>query len=366
MVQVGSTFAKFLAGRSAAVLTLAPGIAIPKYFSDATSEHLATRRAAGLFDFSFMYCAEITGAGSRAFLNALQTRAVDTLAHGRVAYTLLLRDDGSVLIDATVWRHDNECYWLFTGRRSDADYIADAARDYEVKLNDRSTLQAVIAVQGPTSADIIERALGVGDIRALRYFGFQKLAFAGQDCWLARIGYSGELGYELVIPEVIAPQLWNALHTAGHDDGLRECGFDAIDSLRIEAGHLLFTHELSAAATPAELGLTRLIDFARPVFRGAAVVCAQRWREPARRLVGLLPTSRANVNDVATVGATKDAATVTSRSWSPIFERELALGFVRSDCAYPGTQVRLASGEQAQVARLPFYDPARALPRRAP
>src|SRR5258706_2257078 len=249
MVQVGSTFSAFLAGRSAAPLTLAPGITVPQYFSDPAGEHLATRRAAGLFDFSFMYCVEIAGAGSRDFLHALQTRTVDALARGRIAYTLLLRDDGSVLIDATVWRHDDECYWLFTGRRGDAEYIARAAREYAVRLTDRSRQQAVIALQGPASTRILERAVGDGGKHALRYFEFKKLEFAGQDCWVARIGYSGELGYELVIADAVAPQLWDALHTVGRDDGLRECGFAAANSLRIEAGHVLVTHELAAAAT---------------------------------------------------------------------------------------------------------------------
>ena len=362
MVQLGSTFAAFLAGRSAAVLTLAPGIAVPHYFSDAAGEHLATRRAAGLFDFSFMYCVAIAGAGSRDFLHALQTRTVDTLPRGRIAYTLLLRDDGSVLIDATVWRHDDESYWLFTGRRGDADYIIQAARGYAVRLNNRSSQQAVIAIQGPASARILERALGDGGIRVLRYFGFKKLVFASCDCWVARIGYSGELGYELVIADAAAPHLWGALCAAGREDGLRECGFAAADSLRIEAGHVLFTHELAAAATPAELGLTRLLDFSRTGYCGAAAVRAQRWRPPGRRLVGLLPSARANL----AAGAESDNALITSRSWSPVFARELALGFVPSDCAYPGTRVELAGGERAEVARLPFYDPARMLPRRAP
>ncbi|MEO8441318.1 MAG: aminomethyltransferase family protein [Betaproteobacteria bacterium] len=359
---VTTEFAGFLAGRSAATLSISPCITVPQYFSDAADEHLATRRAAGLFDFSFMYCVEIAGAGSRDFLHALQTRTVDALARGRIAYTLLLRDDGSVLIDATVWRHDDECYWLFTGRRGDADYIAQAARGYALKLNDRSTLQAVIAIQGPSSTRILGRTLGDGGIHALRYFEFKKIVFAQRDCWVARIGYSGELGYELVIADAAAPRLWGALHAAGQGDGLRECGFAAADSLRIEAGHVLFTRELAAAATPAELGLTRLMDFSRTGYRGAAAVRAQRWREPPRRLVGLLPISRAN----QVAGPTNDNAHITSRSWSPVFARELALGFVPSDCAYPGTRVTLAGGERAEVARLPFYDPARRLPRRAP
>jgi len=120
MVPVASEFSAFLAGRCAHTLPLAAGIETPRCFSDAAGEHLATRRAAGLFDFSFMYCVEITGTGSGDFLAALQTRAVDTLPSGRIAYTLLLRDDGSVLIDATVWRLERDRYWLFTGRRGDA------------------------------------------------------------------------------------------------------------------------------------------------------------------------------------------------------------------------------------------------------
>jgi len=366
MVQVASEFSAFLAGRCADTIALAPGIATPRCFSDVAGEHLATRRAAGLFDFSFMYCMEITGAGSGDFLAALQTRAVETLPCGRIAYTLLLRDDGSVLIDGTLWRLDRDSYWLFTGRRGDANYVADFARAYDVALTDRSTLQSVLAVQGPASATIIERTLGRANVRALPYFSFTQLAFAGAECRLARIGYSGELGYEIVIPDAAAPTLWSALVETGNDYGLREGGFAAIDSLRIEAGHLLYTRELAAAAVPAELGLMRLIDFYRQEFCGAAAVRAHRWSLPARRLVGLLPLHGARFAPQATTARTRGAGTLTSTAWSPIMECELGLGFVAAGDAYPGITVTLDSGAAAKVARLPFYDPARRLPRRAP
>jgi len=366
MVPVASEFSAFLAGRCADTVALAPGIETPRCFSDAAGEHLATRRAAGLFDFSFMYCVEIAGAGSGDFLAALQTRAVDTLPCGRIAYTLLLRDDGSVLIDATLWRLDSDRYWLFTGRRDDAEYIADFARAYDVALTDRSTLQSVMAVQGPASATIIERTLGTANVRALPYFSFTQLAFAGAECRLARIGYSGELGYEIVIPDAAAPALWSALVETGNDHGLREGGFAAIDSLRIEAGHLLFTRELAARAAPAELGLMRLIDFYRQEFCGAAAVRAHRWSLPARRLVGLLPLHGARFAPQATTARTRGAGTLTSTAWSPIMECELGLGFVAAGDAYAGSTVKLDSGAAAKVARLPFYDPARRLPRRAP
>jgi aminomethyltransferase len=170
----------------------------------------------------------------------------------------------------------------------------------------------------------------------------------------------------MVIADAVAPALWSALVEAGKDYGLREGGFAAIDSLRIEAGHLLFTRELAAPVAPAELGLMRFIDFYRQEFCGATAVRAHRWHLPARRLVGLLPLHGARFAPQTDTPRTRGNATLTSKAWSPLMERELGLGFVASGDAYPGTIVKLDNGEAATVARLPFYDPARRLPRRAP
>ncbi|HEV7819829.1 MAG TPA: aminomethyltransferase family protein, partial [Burkholderiales bacterium] len=335
MVQLASKFSAYLSARSAAVLTAASGVVMPEYFSGPASEHLVTRRAAGLFDFSFMYCVEVAGPDSTAFLRALQSRAIDAIAHGRIAYTLLLREDGTIFIDATVWRHDDERYWLFTGRRGDAGYIAQAARPYAVTLTDRSTVQAVMAIQGTSSTLIVERVLSGIDIRSLRYFGFIQTVFAGVDCWVARIGYSGEHGYELVIADAIASHLWAALLEAGEPEGLRECGFAAMDSLRIEAGHILFSHELAQSVTPAEAGLARLVDW-----RNSIATRAQ-GRTPARQLVGLLPDCSASAANTATFRKNDGTAIITSRAWSPLLEHELALGFVPCDCACAGVRVRV-------------------------
>ncbi|MDB5808733.1 MAG: glycine cleavage system protein [Betaproteobacteria bacterium] len=357
-------FTHFLAGRSAAMTTIAPGIETPLRFSTVEREHFATRRAAGLFDFSFMCCIEITGPGSTAFLHALQTRTLDAMAGGRIAYTLLLRDDGTVIIDATVWRFADNRYWLFTGRRADFDYVAAVARDFDVTLVNRSGRQAVIAVQGSTSIGILEMALNNRSIRTLPWFGFISLPFAGVDCRLARIGYSGERGYELIIDNVAAPALWQALLAAGANDGLLECGFEATNALRIEAGHILFSSELAAPVRPAELSMDRLIDFHRSDFRGASAIHSARRQSPARRLVGLLPGHRIASAASGPPIVRQGRGALSSAAWSPLLEKNLALGFVHADDAYPGTMVKLACGTSAQVARLPFYDPGRVLLRR--
>ena len=365
MVQLSTSFSAFLAGRCAAVSTLSPGITTPLYFSDARSEHLATRRGAGLFDFSFMSCAEITGAGSGAFLESMQTRSLSGLQPGRITYTLLLRDDGTVLTDATVWRVADDRYWIFVGRRSDFEYISGCAAQSGVAATELASYQAVIAIQGTASLAIIQRCFAPQRIPPLPYFCFQRIAYAGAECWLARLGYSGETGYEFVIDDAAAPALWQGLLEAGADNGLIECGFTAADSLRIEAGHILFTRELARPVTPAELGLSRLVDFYRPALRGGQALRSQRWQAPQRRLVGLLPQATLADDPDLPAQIANGRAVLSSACWSPLLERSLGLGFVNNVDASPGTSVTLTNGMRARVARLPFYDPAKRLPRRA-
>jgi glycine cleavage system aminomethyltransferase T len=324
-------------------------------YTGAVAEHLATRRSCGLFDFSFMGHFEVAGAGARASLERLQTRSLARLAPGRIAYTLLLREDGSVFIDATVWCLAADRYWLFTGRPSDFAHVAAAAPGKGVRLVDRTGEYAVLALQGPDSARVLARHLGAPP--GVPYFGFRAATLADAEMTIGRIGYSGELGYELVVPAAAAGALWRRF--AG--DGIAECGFDAANSLRIESGYILFTHELARPADPFELGLERLVDFDGRDFAGCEALRARRWRAPDRRLVGLDGFARRDAGSLAGV----PGAEVTSRAWSPVFGRELALGYAPGDGAAPGALVAAADSVVAQTCRLPFYDPGRALPRGA-
>jgi glycine cleavage system aminomethyltransferase T len=287
-------------------------------------EHLATRRAAGLFDFSFMGLYELP---DKSALQRLQTRNLDALAPGQVAYTLLLKDDGAVLIDATVWYLGAERFWLFTGRRS-----AYGGRD-------RSGEYAILALQGPASGRILAKLIGVDAVRALRYFHFLQK----DNLIVARLGFSGELGYELLVHAPDAPALRQKLFDAGRRDGLRECGWAAADSLRIEAGYVLFDREIDGRANPSELGLERL---------------AGKTFDVRKKLVGLETLDEPGRADLP-------AATVTSECFSPTLGKTIALGFAHRE-SNPGSLVRLADGRIARVATLPFYDPERRRPRAAP
>jgi aminomethyltransferase len=288
----------------------------------AVEEHLATRRAAGLFDFSFMGLHEFHG---KRELQSLQTRNLDALAPGQIAYTLILKDDGAVLIDATVWRLDTDRFWLFTGKRS-----GYGGRD-------RSGDYAILALQGPSSGQILSRLIGRDAVLALKYFHF----FEKKSLIIGRIGFSGELGYELLVAAADGPALRQRLLYLGAAEGIRECSWTAADSLRIESGYVLFDREVDGKANPRELGLERLAP--------------GKTFQLRRRLVGL---------EIVDAGRADLPAEITSECFSPTLRKAIALGFV-SAAIGSGTAVRLADGRIARVAALPFYDPDRRRPRAA-
>lgn len=348
---------EYFAGRGIALASLGEQ-RVPLRFSSATEEHLATRRTAGLFDFSFMACFEATGRETLQFLDFLQTRNLTSLGEGRAYYTLLCNEEGAVINDATVWRHGLQHLWLFTGRREDWCHVAAVASGFAVTLTDLSGKFAIMAVQGPQSHRILKHCLDSPLPEA--YFSFSRAIICGENGWVARLGYTGECGFELLVPVAAGAKVWKAL--LGTDDRIRECGFEAADSLRIEAGYMLFTCELVKPATPYELGLGRLVAFRHPPFLGSDALQTFRFRRPARTLVGLrfadASRKRADGN--------LPRVEVTSQCDSPVFGKTLGLGFVAYAQRSPGSLVCTAHGRVATVSRLPFYDPPRAVPRSLP
>lgn len=290
----------------------------------ARDEHLATRQTAGLFDFSFMGLYEFHGTTE---LEPRQSRRLAEIEPGRIAYTLLLNDDGSVFNDATVWNMGDDRWWVFSGRPSDVLWFGGAVRD-------RSGEHAILALQGPQSGRILARLIGADAVRALRYFHFRQ----HDRMLIGRLGYSGELGYELIVPRADEAKL-RALFS-----DVPTCSFPAANSLRIEAGYVLFDREIDGRANPRELGLERLAP--------------GRKFEATRKLVGL-------EFEEGHASSELPAARVTSQCDSPTLKKGIALAFGPADVR-PGDFVRADNDYLARVTALPFYDPERRRPRATP
>jgi glycine cleavage system aminomethyltransferase T len=287
------------------------------------------------------------------------------MACGQVAYTLACRDDASVLNDATVWRRATDHYTLFTGRRADWAHVLECGNGLDVVLSDVSSARATCAVQGPAASRVLRSAMPEHAWETLRYFHFRTVDFAGVTCDVARLGYSGEAGFELVAAAHAAPALWRRLAAAGAPLGLTECGFAAADALRIEAGFILFSRELVQRVTPFEINLGHFVSRTNPRCIGADALTRARGQPPARCLVGLVIEGDA-APEVALREATAGPgqAVLTSACLSPLYRRWIGLGFVTPEDRTPGTRVALEGARRATVARLPFYDPMKVRPRR--
>ena len=350
---------QYFSARGIAQEALPHGGTVPLRFSNPLQEHLAVRRGAGLFDFSFMGWWAFTGRDALACLQRLQTRDLRLLQPGKVCYTLLCREDGSVFIDATIWCHHAEHYWLFTGRRSDFAHLERCAQRFDVEIASFDRTHAIVAIQGPASAALLQQTLP-GSVDGIRYFAFRRCVIWGTgDAWIGRLGYTGELGYELLVPMQHAVDTWTRLLDAPLLAPRLECGIEAVNSLRIEAGFIHFAHELAQRVLPAELGLSRLVRVSGDAFIGrdallGATTCT-------RRITGvkLAPPSvirRMRPRDARMV------VDLTSEAFSPVFEGVLGLAYADQD-ADPGSVAYTGDGRRAELARLPFRDPMRRLSR---
>lgn len=250
-VALGATFTDFA------------GWAMPVRYTGDLAEHHAVRRAAGLFDLSHMGEIHVEGPAAAAVLDGALVGDLGAMTPGRARYTMICAPDGGVLDDLVVYRLAAEHYLVVanaSNRLRVAAELAGRCTGDGVTVTDRSADTALIAVQGPASAAIVESATGapVGD---LRYYAGRPAALAGHDVLLARTGYTGEDGFEVYVGTAGATDVWELLTAAGAGHGLLACGLACRDTLRLEAGMPLYGHELGPGRSPFAAGLGRVVQF---------------------------------------------------------------------------------------------------------
>ncbi|GAA1527407.1 glycine cleavage system aminomethyltransferase GcvT [Dactylosporangium maewongense] len=336
-----------------ATFTSFAGWRMPLRYQGDLAEHHAVRRAAGLFDLSHMGQLEVTGADAGRFLDYALVGRLSAIEVGRARYTMLCHDTGGVLDDLVVYRLADRRYLVVANAANTAVVFAmlrEHADGFHVTVRDTSADWALIAVQGPSAASIL-------DPGPLRYYAIRPFPLAGRDVLLARTGYTGEDGFEVYCRPDDAVAVWRALL----DRGPTPAGLACRDTLRLEAGMALYGHELSVRRTPLQAGLARLVDFSKRDFVGAAALRRQRDSAPVEVLAGLVTGSRRapragyQVLDPAT-GAM--AGTVTSGALSPTLGHPVAMAYVPPALAEPGTRLAVdvrGASVDATVVQLPFY-----------
>ena len=315
------------------------GWEMPVNYGSQIEEHHAVRRHAGMFDVSHMRVVDADGGASRDFLRTLVANDVTRMAPGKALYTCMLNDAGGVIDDLIVyWIHTDRYRVVVNAGTADKDIAwmreVAAQRRFNVHLKPRPEL-AMIAVQGPQARAILANVLPEAAelIGGLRVFS---AAFHG-DWFIARTGYTGEDGCEIVLPAAAAPAFWQRLKAAG----VAECGLGARDTLRLEAGMCLYGQEMDETVSPLEAGLAWTVSLGEPRdFVGRSALENQRARGGLRQLVGLKMLDRGVLRAHLKVMTSHGDGEITSGTFSPTLGFSIALARVPAG---------VAVGEQVQV-----------------
>ena len=316
---------------------------MPLHYGSQVEEHHLVRRDAGMFDVSHMTVVDLKGARVREFLRKLVANSVDKLkVSGKALYTTMLNAQGGVIDDLIVYlmpseSTDESFFRLVVNaatRDKDLAWINAQAQPFAVSVTERSDF-GMIAVQGPTARD---RVLGLLDDKGAavagklgKFAAAEVMAKDGTPLFVARTGYTGEDGFEIVVPEANAVALWDALLAVG----VKPAGLGARDTLRLEAGMNLYGQDMDETVTPYEAGLawTVALDAGRD-FTGRDVLEAQKSNGAPRQLIGLVMDDKGVLRHGQKVLTANGEGEILSGTFSPTLGK--AIAFARVPAGAPG------------------------------
>jgi len=351
------------------------GWKMPVQYASIVEEHLATRRAAGMFDVSHMGRLAVDGPAAVEWLEGLLTRRVAGIEPGRLRYTLITGElpdgGGTVILDDAIVSRDTDAAdgsprlgLVVNGsnRPRVVEWLASRLPAKGASLVDRTFDTAMIAVQGPRAVEIVCGLCPAADAARMAALGAYRATsarVAGHDAAVSRSGYTGEDGVEIVVAASAAEAVWEAFHAAGGPLGLAACGLGARDTLRLEAGMPLYGHELCEESDPFAIGLGLGVTLDGRTFPGANRFQEFRDHPRGRVRVGLAFDARRPAREGATVWqGDREIGIVTSGSFAPTLDRPVAMAMLDRSAAAPGTAVDVLirdSRQPARVTPLPFY-----------
>lgn len=328
------------------------------------AEHSAVRESLGLFDVSHLGKARVSGPGTKDFLNTMLAGDLGKIAPGKAQYQLLCTPEGGVVDDMIAYLLGDDDVLLVPNAANNAtvcQILSDAAPKGISVINQHHDF-AIMAVQGHRSPELLEAMSLPHD---MDYMGFEVVPVGTDSFTVCRTGYTGETGFELVVPAEHAEKVWNQVMDAGQALGIVPCGLAARDTLRTEMGYSLHGHEISVDIDPVSAGLSWAIGWDKPDFRGAAPLRQIRADKPARRTRGLRATGRGIPRPgmvVVAAGSTPDAPPVgelTSGTFSPSLRMGIGLALADSSIK-PGDTVGVVVRnrvEEFDVVKPPFVQP---------
>ncbi|HCT76052.1 MAG TPA: glycine cleavage system aminomethyltransferase GcvT [Micromonosporaceae bacterium] len=324
-------------------------------------EHAAVREAVGIFDVSHLGKARITGPGAAEFINACLTNDLDRIKPGKAQYTLCCDDEtGGVVDDIIAYLHSDDHVFLIPNASNTTEVVRRlvAAAPATLTITNEHADYAVLAVQGPRSTELLA-ALGLPTDH--EYMSFETAKLGDIELTVCRTGYTGEHGYELVVPSARAVEVWDALF--GTQIEARACGLGARDTLRTEMGYPLHGQDLSLEITPVQARSGWAVGWNKPAFWGKDVLTREKADGPRRTLWGLVANDRGipRAHMQVLVGD-EVVGEITSGTFSPTRKVGIALALLDNSAKLgEGSQVEVdVRGRRAgmTVTKPPFVTPS--------
>jgi len=323
------------------------------------AEHMAVRKRVGVFDVSHLGTASVTGPGAAEYLNSQLSNDLRRIAPGKAQYTLCCTEEGGVVDDLIVYLHADDRLVLVPNAANTAAVVgriaAQAPDDVSV-LNTHGE-NAILAVQGPRSADTLA-AMGLPVEHP--YFSFADTKWGETPLTVCRTGYTGEHGYELILPATAAGDVWDAILEAGGPWDIQPCGLGARDTLRTEMGYPLHGQDISLDISPVQARLGWAVGWKKDGFVGAAALRTEREAGAARLLMGIRHNARRIPRPGMLVysGAVQ-VGVVTSGTYGPTAGVGIGLALLDRPYSPAGTLVELdlrGRRETFEVVKPPFVE----------
>lgn len=348
------------------------GWEMPVRYSDIREEHMAVRNSIGIFDTSHMSRFIIKGQQAREFLQTLTTNNVSKLKINGGHYTTCLNESGGIHDDLTLYRIGEEEYIWITNATNGPKihaHLLKHSKNFNVNVDDKSREITMIAVQGPNALKLMSKMAG-RDVSEYPRFSSYPVKLAGYDSYLCRTGYTGEDGVEILLLDTPhtdegkkkAISFWEELLLQGKEFDIKACGLGARDSCRLEAGFVLYGHELNEETSPIEARIPYAVKFkVDPHYIGYDVVKHHKKEGGIRKTrIGLVMIDRGIPRENYPVLLNReDIGKVSSGGLAPTLNKGIALAFVKPETVNIGDIVEIdikGRLRKAEVVTWPFFD----------
>jgi len=344
-----------------ATFTTAAEWEMPQHFGDVQAEYQALRHGVGLCDLSHRGLVRITGQDRQRFLHAMVSNDTKSLQPGQGCYATFLTAKGHLIADFVVYA-EADAYMIELEPQAVRPFI-EAMEFFviseDVTLHDESGHWGLLALQGPRAAELLARARGQ-EMPALQMYASTTCQLAGHALCCLRRSHTGEAGYQLLTPPAALPDVWQALWVHRETCEARPVGLEMLDVARIEDGIPVYGRDMTPEMLPIEANLDAAISYTKGCYIGQEVISRIEARGHVnRKLVGLrlhgdvLPEPGATI-----VSPQREVGWITSATFSPARQQNIALGYVRREVLTPGTHLEVHThgiSLGATVEELPFY-----------